>query len=137
MAGKDIYNRVNEVVQLHPAAITATKTATDGADLRGYESALVICQVGAIGAGEAISFQVQDSDTGGTVSGNYAAVAAAQLLGGGTIDALSGTIDANQVISRGYIGTKRYVRVAVTALTGTVECAAVIVRGDARFPRTR
>jgi len=137
MPTKDAYNRTGgEAVSLHPAAITATNVVTPGADLQLYDSALVYCQVGAMTGSEAIHLEIQDGSVGGTLDASYTAVVAGELLGG-TIGTLTGTTDASQLVVRGYIGDARYLRVAVTSLTGTVECNAFIVPGDPRSGSTR
>lgn len=129
MASQDLYNKQSAINSLRAAARTATVNGT-GVDLRGYESALVVIDLGTFaGTTPTATFQVQESDDNTT----FTAVAAADLHGG----ALAGidTTNDEQLHVRGYIGTKRYVRVAITAIAGTgpsLPCSASIIRGHAR-----
>lgn len=126
MATRDLRSRISPAQSLRPAARTATANGT-GVDLRGFESAAVLIDLGTFaGTTPSATFKIQDSDDNST----FADVDAAFLQGGAlpTID----TTSHEQVLERGYIGTKRYLRVIISAISGTspsLPCAAVVVRG--------
>lgn len=129
MASQDLYTAQSAINSLRAAARTATANGT-AADLKGYEAALVVIDLGTFaGTTPTATLQVQESDDNST----YTVVAAADLQGG----ALAGidTTNDEQLHVRGYLGTKRYLRVAITAIAGTtpsLPCSASIVRGHAR-----
>lgn len=127
---RDIYNELSEVNSINAQAVTATLNGTS-ADLQGFESAQVLIDLGTFGGTTpTATIQIQDSADDAT----FAAVAAADLQGGALPDPIDTTNDA-QLLVRGYIGSKRYVRVAVTATGGTspsLPMSATIQRGHAR-----
>lgn len=97
-----------------PAARTATANGT-GVDLRDYKAEALVIRFGAItGTTPTMTIRWEESDDDST----YTAVAAADLDGGLVPAGLDATA-ANTVIKRGYLGTKRYVRAAITAIAGT------------------
>ena len=130
MSSKSLHGRLS--VQNSIVANEYAATA-DGAtvDTQGYESAEIVLSVGVIAGTSTPTYpiNVQESADGTT----WATVAAADLEGG-----LFGSIVAandNQVHQRGYLGTERYLRVQIGAVTGTsplLDVAAVIVLGHAR-----
>lgn len=100
-----------------------------GVDLQGYEGVLAVLNVAAIGgtASPTATYQLQESDDNVT----YNAVATADMLGGAQPTAFS----AAGLVRRGYKGTKRYLRWALTALSGTsptVTATGEILRGIPR-----
>lgn len=126
MAKRDLVNNVDVVESLAPASRTATANGT-GVDLRDFNSATVIIELGAAGGtSPSFTFEVQESDDDST----YTAVADADLLG----DDEPVATEAAAPVKIGYSGTKRYLRVAITAVSGTsptLLCAASVVRGHA------
>lgn len=122
---KDLYNNLAPVVSLSPAARTASADGT-GVDLQGYEGALVLVTTGTITDGTH-TVELQESDDNST----FSAVADADLQGD---EPAIGAANDNTSYKLGYLGSKRYLRVAVTvagATTGGVYGAS-IVRGFAR-----
>lgn len=116
---RDLKNNIKEATSLAPAARTATANGT-GVDLRGFDSAVCIFQVGVITDGTHTP-KLQDSPDDAT----YTDVAAADLEG--SFANLASNV--NQRV--GYIGSQRYVRAVSTvagATTGGVY-GALIVRG--------
>lgn len=116
---RDLKNNISEATSLAPAARTASVNGT-GVDLRGFDSAVCIAQVGTITDGTHTP-KLQESDDDVT----YTDVAAADLIG--SFANLASNV--NQRV--GYIGAKRYVRAVSTvagATTGGVY-GALIVRG--------
>lgn len=125
MATVDLRNNLSVATSLSPAARTASANGT-GVDLQGYEGALVVVQTGAITDGTH-AIEVQESDDNIT----YAPVADADLQG---TEPAIGATDDDKVYEIGYLGKKRYIRVAVTvsgATSGGVY-GATVVRSNAR-----
>ncbi len=106
-----------------PAARTASANGTS-ADLAGYGSAVAIVEFGARTDGTHTPV-LEESDDDST----FTAVAAGDLQGSFTACSSAATDDVVQRV--GYLGSKRYVRVALTvagATTGALS-SAMIVRG--------
>lgn len=130
MPKKDLYHAINPVQSIAPQAVTAP---IDGAivDLKGFLGATVIIDVGTFaGTSPSATIKIQESADGT----EWSDVAAEDLLGGAlpTID----TTNDTQVIHRGYIGTKRYLRVSVTDVSGTsasLPMSAMVVRHHKRY----
>lgn len=119
MANRQLSSRISVAQSLTPAARTANADGT-GVDLAGYHAASVYVVAGTITNGTHTP-AVQESDDNVT----FAAVAAGDLQGS------LANIASNDVQEIGYIGSKRYIRVAVTvagATTGGVY-GAFVVRG--------
>jgi hypothetical protein len=112
---------------LAPASRTATVNGT-GIDLANADGATAIMQAGAAGGTTpSFTFKVQESDDDST----YADVAAADLVG-----SQPAAVTAAQAPVRvGYIGKKRYLRWAITAVSGTsptLLCSAGVLLGHIR-----
>lgn len=119
---KDIYSDVSVASTLVPAVQSATASGT-AVDLQGYNSALLIVETGAIVSSGLYDIKLQESDT--TTDGDFADVAAADLLG-----TLPADLAASTVYRQGYVGNKRYIRAVITKQSGTsIAAGAVIVRG--------
>lgn len=121
---KDSFSDLGIVASLAPAVVADT-TKGSHADLRGFNSALLVINTGAIvGAGDYV-VALQESDT--TTDGDFVNVNAKDLLG-----ALPGTLEANKTYKQGYVGNKRYIRAVITKTSGTsIAAGAVIVVGNA------
>jgi hypothetical protein len=124
MAGKEFKTTVDVVQSVKPLLRTATVNGT-GADLQGYNSAMVVFETGVITDGT-FTPKLQESDD----DSSYSDVAAADYVGGAAPTAL-----AQNLVSRyGYVGAKRYIR-AVFTVTGSPatggNCSAVILRSHA------
>ncbi len=121
---KDTFHE-NKVIQAITPAVQSASANGAAIDLRGYDSALVAINTGAIASAGDFSFKLQESDT--TTSGDFTDVAAADLLG-----TLPTTLAANSAYSLGYIGSKRkrYIRAVITKAGGTsIALGAVVVLG--------
>jgi hypothetical protein len=123
----DIKAHISVAQSLAPASRTAAVNGT-GVDLANFDKAAVVLDLGAIGGtSPSFTFQVQDSDDNSA----FAAVAAADLDGG-----QPAAVTAGGAISEvGYHGIKRYLRVAITAVSGTsptLLCSATVVRAGGR-----
>jgi hypothetical protein len=119
---KDAYNGQTVVSALAPAVQAAT--IKGGAiDLRGYGSALVIINSGAIAAAGDFGVKLQESDT--TTDADFTDVAAADVIG-----ALPASLTASTSFAQSYIGKRRYIRVVATKNGGTsIAAGAVAVLG--------
>lgn len=120
---RDIKSNLKVVETLAPASRTAAVNGV-GVDARGYDGAMAVIQAGAAGGTTpSFTFEVQESDDNST----FTAVANAEL------DGTEPVITAAQAAVRlGYKGAKRYLRVAITVVSGTsptLLCSAAIVLG--------
>lgn len=120
---RDIYHNVGAALALSPAVQAATVNGV-AVDLKGFNSALVVVNTGAIvGAGD-FTAKLQESNT--TTSGDFTDVAPADLQG-----ALPASLTADGAFRQGYIGKRRYIRVVVTKNGGTsIAAGAVVVKGE-------
>jgi hypothetical protein len=112
---RDLYNDSGFSQSLAPAARNASANGT-GVDDNGFSGATAIISVGTWTDGTH-TFDIQESDDNST----FTSVAAGNLLGTKPVVSSAGT--ASKVYKVGYLGTKRYLRVAVTvagATTGAV-----------------
>ena len=135
---RDLANSIAVLATLAPAARTASADGT-GVDLKGFESATVIAEIGAEGitlsGTDYITFSLEHSDDDST----YTAVASADVVEGTVASGVFATYDADAeapaVATIGYVGGKRYVR-AVVGYEGThgtaTPTSAVIVKGHPR-----
>lgn len=120
---KDLYSGLGVVASLAPAVVTAT-TKGSHADLRGFDSAILVVNTGAIIGDGLYDMRLQESDT--TTDGDFTDVAAKDLLG-----TLPAALAAASAYRQGYVGTKRYIRAVITKQSGTsIAASAVILRGD-------
>lgn len=112
MANRDLSSRIKLVQSISARALTATVNGT-GVDTNGYGSVVAVLDMGTFaGTTPTATVRLEDSADNST----FAAVAAADLHGG-ALPAIDTTTD-EQIVERGYIGSKRYVRWAVTAIAG-------------------
>lgn len=128
---RDLKNNVSAVQSLAPAARAAT---ADGAavDLANYGSATVVIDAGtAAGTNPSFTFEVQESDT--TTSGDFTAVADADLDGTEPVITTANDVAVYEI---GYRGRKRYLRVTIEAVAGTdtptLPCTGLVLRGSPR-----
>lgn len=120
---RDLSNNIGPIAALVPQVLSATNTSA-AIDIRGFNSAALIINTGAIVASGNFTAKLQESDT--TTSGDFTDVAAADLIG-----ALPAVLAASTVYKQGYIGTRRYLRLVITLNSGTsIAAGAVIVRGN-------
>jgi hypothetical protein len=134
---RDLENNVLAVKTIDPVVANDTTEGTGTAvDIAGYEGAMFLVHVGQ--SGDSLSGSVkwtisyQESDASGS---GFTDVAAAELTGGTNGTVIDAAAEDEVVIQRGYLGSKRYLRVLCTA-DGThtygTPLSAVIVKG---FPR--
>tara|TARA_R100000655_G_scaffold77938_1_gene117280 strand:- start:14150 stop:14599 length:450 start_codon:yes stop_codon:yes gene_type:complete len=137
---RDLANNISIAQSLAPAVRTADANGT-GVDLQFFESATIVVDTGAEGdtlsSSVKIDFKLEESSD----DSSYSAVTSQSSVTDGTVDS-SGiflTLDANgetpQVMSIGYVGGARYVRV-VADFTGThsngTPVAASVIKGHPR-----
>lgn len=133
MGAKNSVESNNPSVSISPQNVTAALNGSS-VDHAGFNAASVVIALGVFaGTSPSATVQVQDSPDGVT----WTAVAAAQLGGGGAIPTIT-PANANTLIRRAYLGLNRFVRVAVTAISGTSPslpmCAIVHLDGAERQP---
>lgn len=121
---RDLASNLSVVATLVPATQAATLKGT-AVDLRGFDSAALVINTGAIVSAGLYVISLQESDT--TTDGDFTDVAAGSMVG-----ALPASLAASTVYKVGYIGAKRYVRAVITKTSGTsIDAGAVIVKGNA------
>lgn len=120
---REMKSNIAVAESLAPASRTAAVNGS-GVDLRGYDSATVVIQAGAAGGTTpSFTFEVQESDD----NSSFSAVADADLTGTEPVVTAAGA-----PVTIAYRGAKRYVRVSITAVSGTsptLLCSASVVRG--------
>jgi|32_taG_2_1085360.scaffolds.fasta_scaffold04027_4 hypothetical protein len=123
MATKDMRNDLDIRVGLEPQAdTTGTSTGVD-VDTRGYESVTLMVHADTAYAGT-VSLQEGDTTT------SYSAAGADDIIGTNGDAATAGGI-----LTLGYTGSKRYVRVVATTTTaGDISCAFIL--GNAHVCKT-
>lgn len=126
---RDLASNISAVAAVVPAVITATNTSS-AIDLKGFDSAALIINTGAIVSAGNFTPKLQESAT--TTSGDFTDVAAADLVG-----TFPSVLAASTVYEVGYIGSKRYLRTVITLNSGTsIAVGAVVVRGNASLRPT-
>ena len=142
---QDLKENVKYVKSLSPI-VQAADVDTTGVDLQGFDSAAVLVDIGAPGVTYSSSVKVdlilEESDDDAT----YTAVTANTSVTGGTVGStgIFQTIDAdgecNAVYGIGYVGGKRYIRVALdftgTHSTGTAMGVTVLLGTPLHAPVT-
>lgn len=116
---RDLTHSIGIVQAVEPQVLTATDTGA-AIDLGGFGSATVIVESGAIVEAGDFTAKLQESDT--TTSGDFADVAAGDLIG-----SFPTSLEENSAVKVGYAGGKRYIRTVVTKNGGTSIAASVIV----------
>lgn len=121
MAKRDLYSNIGVVAAVAPAVLTATNTSA-AIDVRGFQSATVVINAGAIvGAGN-FTPKLQESDASGS---GYTDVIASDLIG-----AFPTALAADTAYRVGYKGNKRYLKTVLTLNSGTsIAASAVVVLG--------
>ena len=125
---REIKNSVSPAQSLPSANRTASANG-DEVDLKGFDSAVAIADIGLWQDGSHL-FKLQETDTPGT---GYSDVAAADLVGAFVAVTSLTTDGMNQRVA--YIGNKRYIRV-VSIQSGSpsvsgLQAAVMVVRAHA------
>ncbi|MEQ8444869.1 MAG: hypothetical protein RIB57_03175 [Pelagibacterium sp.] len=115
----DLYSDTAVVTAISPAVKSAGENGA-AVDLQGAGSAVVTVGTGAIAGDGDFTFKVQHSDT--TTSGDFTDAAATDIHGD-----YPTTMEADSAYSVGYVGGKRYIRVATVKNGGTSIAAGALV----------
>jgi len=110
MASVDLKNNIGVVQSLAPKARTSSENGT-GVDLQGFHGAMAVIETGVITDGTH-TIAIEESADNST----FTAVADGDLQGS---EPAIVAADDNEVYRIGYMGTKRYIRVAVTVASAT------------------
>lgn len=128
----DIAAELKGEESIRAQSATATLDGT-GIDLGGTRGKLVLISLGLFaGTTPTATVEIQESDD----DVSYSAVAVGDLTGGGQLATIDTTND-EQIHERGYVGVKKFLRVAITAITGasaSLPIAAMIVRQGRKLP---
>jgi hypothetical protein len=120
---KDLHSNLAIVASLVPAVQSAT-LAGAAVDLKGYGSAMLVVNTGAIAGSGLYVMSLEESDT--TVNEDFDDVDPADTVGA----ALPESLAASTIYRLGYRGSKRYVRAVITKTSGTsIAAGAVFVLG--------
>lgn len=123
---RDLHSNIGAALALSPAVQAATIKG-NATDLRGFDSAELWINTGAIAGAGDFTGKWQESDT--TTDGDFTDVAADDLLG-----TLPASLTADGTFSVGYIGSRRYVRPVLTKNSGTsIAAGAVVIKGNPRI----
>ena len=119
---RSIEPNIGAVQVVAPAVLSATNTSA-AIDLKGFNSACLVINTGAIVSAGDFTAKLQESDT--TTSGDFTDVAAEHMTG-----EFPASLVADSVVKVGYIGHKRYLRSVITKNGGTsIAAGAVLVKG--------
>jgi len=133
---KDLYNNALTELTLYLQALTAAAAGDAVIDLQGFEGALILIESGIITDGTLYTFELKEGAAANL--SDAAAVADDDLLGAEPEFAVT---DDNKIKEFGYIGSKRYLRVDLKAVTGSPTTGgifgAAIVKGFPRHASTR
>lgn len=123
---RDLVNNIAVEAALVPAVKNSASETGNPIRLRGFESATLVINTGAIAGDGDFSLKLQHSDT--TTGGDFVDVPAAWLIG-----SLPSTLEENSTYKQGYIGMKEYVRCVLTRAGGTsIALGAVVIKGHAQ-----
>ena len=134
---RDLYDNLKVSKSIDPIVGNNDTEGTGiGVDLQGFKGALMIAHLGVsldtLSGSVYVTVKFQESDVLGS---GYADIAAADLLGGSNGIVIDDPVEDEVIIARGYIGSKRYVRILIDH-TGThtngFPYSAVVIKG---FPR--
>ena len=140
---KDSYNHLVAIQVVEPILqLFGTTHAVAEVDLAGFNSALILWNVGAEHGSDTLSSSnkftltlTHADDTGAGVAGSYTAVAVADVLGGdtpaaGVVKTVDAAADCLTIYPIGYVGGKRFIKLlilaAATIANGTIMDVTVI-----------
>lgn len=113
---RDGINSKKFIEALGYAATTATRTG-DVIDVRGYDAATIVAQVGTVTTASATHKFTLDLYHGDLASGTDGTSVGASERIGLAVD-VDDTTDADKTVAFGYLGNKRYIHIVATE-TGT------------------
>jgi len=115
---KDMFSNFAAVQAIAPAVQSAA--VNGGAiDLQGFDAALVVINTGAIAGAGDFKVKIQHSDT--ATAADFVDVPADDVQG-----SAPATLAADSAVRLGYIGNKRFIRVALTKAGGTSIAASAV-----------
>ena len=122
---RDIHSSVDLVTTMVPLVYSGPSAGV-GVDLKGYSAAQAVIIAGAFTAAGTFTFNLQEADEDTALA--YTNAAEDDLQGASKVPELSA---GDQVVRIGYLGNKRFIRLAIThrASNPTLQAAGVIVRG--------
>lgn len=124
MMNADMHSNIKVVQAIAPAVKTDAETGGT-IDRQGFRSVEVVVNTGALAGAGDFGFKLQHSDT--TENGDFVDVTSADLLG----TAPAAAMTANSVYRVGYVGARRYIRVATLDNGGTsLAIGAVAILGN-------
>lgn len=128
---RDLYNNINPVRVLSPAAAVTDNTAQVGqiVDRAGYESVTYIIAAGGLADADVTVAALLEH--GDAANGSDMAAVPDALLLGTEAEAGLGADDDNELRKLGYVGHKRYTRLTLTPAgnSGNLFVSAVCVLG--------
>ena len=134
----DLHSKVKAVTSIDPAVNAGTTLTGDTIDTAGFESLEHIVVVGVAFAGGGYDFVCQQAPDNAGSPGTWAAVPAADVIGGVSDSvAISVAIaDANQVYRVGSVGKERFQRILGTE-SGTITAGIIGAVGVLSNPVTK
>lgn len=119
---KDLISSLGAVLALSPA-VQAAATSGPAIDLAGFSAAMVVINTGAVAGAGDFGAKLQHSDT--STSGDFVDVPANDVQG-----SAPATLTADGSFRLGYIGSKRFIRLALTKAGGTsIAAGAIVIKG--------
>jgi hypothetical protein len=119
---KDLISNLGAVIALSPA-VQAAAANGPAVDLTGFLAAMVVVNTGAVVGDGDFGVKLQHSDT--ATSGDFVDVPADDVQG-----SVPATLTADAAFRLGYIGSKRFIRLALTKGGGTsIAAGAVVIKG--------
>ena len=134
----DLHSKVKAVTSIDPAVNAGTTLTGDTIDTAGFESLEHIVVVGVAFAGGGYDFVCQQAPDNAGSPGTWAAVPAADVIGGvsNSVDISVAIADANQVYRVGSVGKERFQRIVMTEAaantTGVVGAEYILTKPKAR-----
>ena len=124
VTSRDVY----PVQSFYPSARTAAANGDAYVDLQGYEGAIIHIASGVITDGTVWTFELKESAT----TSGFTAVADADLVAGGPTAGdlepiFTAVTEDNDDHWFGYKGSKRYLRIDLTAVTGSPGTGGIFV----------
>ncbi|HEV7417298.1 MAG TPA: hypothetical protein VGN98_14175 [Tianweitania sediminis] len=120
---RDLYSNIGAKVALKPAVVTAAGNG-EAIDTHGFGRVAFAIATGAVAGSGDFGVKLQESDNGST---GWSDVTDAHQLQSNA----PATLEADSAYRVGYLGHKRYVRLAVTKAGGTsVALAAIAITGN-------
>jgi len=128
---KDLRSALAFAQSIVVALVTATANGA-GVDLAGFEGALFKVDLGTFaGTTPTATVQFEESDLLGS---GYTLIAPGDLASGAQPVQITPSTD-NTIIEEGYLGSKQFVRIAISAISGagaSLPCSGTVVKGFGR-----